>query len=749
MCLAAGLLGCLSLTAAAVERSDFIVNDDGGRAAQSAPRIAVSPGQGFVITWVDRRSTTSSIYLQRFDADGFAVGYNFKINDEQVESYQFEPAVAASLAGGYATVWKDYRNGSYPFDPDIYFQRFDSTVLPLGVNTNLTIEIPDSTKESPDIALSDRGRGVVVWADYRNRNWDIYGQLIAADGSLIGGNFRVNDDTGTGQQHAPRVAVSPQGWFVVTWYDNRDGNDDIFFQRYDSLANRLGVNVKANADSQGARQAFPDIATDGSGHFTVVWVDWRNGTYPLDPDIYSRKYDTLLTPVTDEIRVNTDGLQTAQREPAIAADRMGNVAIVWSDSTSASWDITGQMIDVNGIVREANFRANDFAESAQLDADVAVDGAYRYVCWTDNRNGNWDIFAAVQKYNDLSITAEPAALNFEFVAGESAPPPAAVNVEHSGYNPVDFTVTSDADWLAATPTGGTTPGGLEVSINAAGLPAGTYQGALSITDNLGISSTATVTVSLEVLDHTGQADDTLGVASAAAESGGSASTVVRATLVSEADRISLPLSFDADIVLVDSIVWAGGLPEELDFEAVIDNSAGQLYLDCRTIRSDECFSATSFEVAVIHFTAADVVGVAALVAFSNDTLQPLLARAQVARTPVTVTGYIVVSPVTEAESETGEALPESFLVQQNRPNPFNAMTLIEYYLPEPFEVALEVYNVLGQRVSVLSSGVQPAGWHRAHWEGSLPDGRAAPSGVYFYRLKGDGVSEVRKMVLIK
>ena len=99
---------------------------------------------------------------------------------------------------------------------------------------------------------------------------------------------------------------------------------------------RLGrnrVNIRVNSDNSVTRQAFPDVAADGSGHFTVVWVDWRNGIYPANPDIYARRFDRLAQPLTADMKVNTDGTARAQRDPRIAADRMGNVALIWSDST--------------------------------------------------------------------------------------------------------------------------------------------------------------------------------------------------------------------------------------------------------------------------------------------------------------------------------------------------------------------------------------------------------------------------------
>ncbi|MBU0985029.1 MAG: hypothetical protein KKA42_14240, partial [candidate division Zixibacteria bacterium] len=482
------------------DRVDFLVNDDGSVAQQTHPRIAVAGDGSFVIVWSDKRNGGTDIFLQRYDSDGFPVSANRQVNDDMVAAHQAEPAIAADLSGLYSLVWTDYRNGTYPFDPDVFFQRYDSAVTPVGVNRNLTTELPDSLKETPDIALSPWGGGMVVWADYRNRNWDIYGQLISSDGSTIGANFRVNNDVGSSQQHAPRVAVSPEGWYAVTWYDNRNGHDDIYAQLYDSLANTIAVNVRVNSDGGSARQAFPDVATDGAGHFSVVWVDWRNGTYPSNPDIFARKFNTALVPMTSDKRLNTDGTFRAQREPSIAADRRGNLAMIWADSTggSSSWDIVGQMMDFDGVIREANFRANSHADSAQLQPDVAVDGRYRYITWVDKRNGNFDIYASITKYNDPTLIPAPQSLKYEMLVGESVPAAQTVVVEHAGYNPLSFSTSLSHDWLAIAPTSGTTPDTVSVSIATDTLAFGTYFGEVKLIDNATGDSSVVISVRLDV-----------------------------------------------------------------------------------------------------------------------------------------------------------------------------------------------------------------------------------------------------------
>jgi hypothetical protein len=94
-------------------------------------------------------------------------------------------------------------------------------------------------------------------------------------------------------------------------------------------------------------------------------------------------------------------------------------------------------------------------------------------------------------------------------------------------------------------------------------------------------------------------------------------------------------------------------------------------------------------------------------------------------------------------------VPESFRLSQNYPNPFNNATRIEYDLPTASRVSIDVYNVLGQKVTNLVDETKPAGLYDVIWGGTDDDGDAVASGVYFYRLVAGEQVAARKMMLLK
>lgn len=95
-------------------------------------------------------------------------------------------------------------------------------------------------------------------------------------------------------------------------------------------------------------------------------------------------------------------------------------------------------------------------------------------------------------------------------------------------------------------------------------------------------------------------------------------------------------------------------------------------------------------------------------------------------------------------AEEAVALPTTYGLFPNHPNPFNPYTTISYGLPEDSKVLLKVFNGLGQEVCILVDEVQPAGYKSVGFNASN-----LPSGVYFYRLTAGKFTDIKKMILLK
>ena len=109
----------------------------------------------------------------------------------------------------------------------------------------------------------------------------------------------------------------------------------------------------------------------------------------------------------------------------------------------------------------------------------------------------------------------------------------------------------------------------------------------------------------------------------------------------------------------------------------------------------------------------------------------------------------LVDIITRVNSSDIKVVPNKYALQQNYPNPFNPTTEIRFDIPETGLVNLSVYNMLGQRVKTLKSGIVEAGYYSIIWDGTNDVGSQLASGMYFYSIQLANFQSTKKMLFLK
>ncbi len=362
--------------------SDFLVNDDNTTSFQGDPEVAVRADGSFIIVWSDERQGNSDVYGQRYSANGVPIGGNFLVN-EVISGNQSAPGIAIDPSGKFFVSYTDDREGS----PDIYLVQFDQMGNRIG-----TIKVNDDSGNNSQgmssLTIVGDGNIWVVWEDCREGNQDVYGQQLR-DTIRVGRNFKVNDDTLSSHQRCSFIGVDGRGEFLVAWEDERNGDIDIYGQRFDSLGNLIGENFKVSDESNLSYQFYPSVARDFSGKTLITWTDTREG----DPDIYGQFYDEEGNQIGNNFLIN-DQREGTQWYPVCAADSAGNFMVVWMDMRGGDWDIYGQRYDRNQNPIGGNFRINDETSGEQMYGYCAMDKRGEFVVvWMDSRDGEFEIYA--------------------------------------------------------------------------------------------------------------------------------------------------------------------------------------------------------------------------------------------------------------------------------------------------------------------------------------------------------------------
>lgn len=106
---------------------------------------------------------------------------------------------------------------------------------------------------------------------------------------------------------------------------------------------------------------------------------------------------------------------------------------------------------------------------------------------------------------------------------------------------------------------------------------------------------------------------------------------------------------------------------------------------------------------------------------------------------------LTISPSQAVSTEPLVDLPQKVELKQNYPNPFNPSTTIAYGVPQTGKVTLEVFDILGRKVTTLLNGEQKsAGRYTVNFNANN-----LASGMYIYRLQAGNVVLIKKLTLIK
>jgi hypothetical protein len=264
----------------------------------------------------------------------------------------------------------------------------------------------NGTQAYPYIIFTGTETFIITWWDLRNGNEDIYAQRLHLSGHLLWGANGAPVCLQGANQLYPQIASDGQGGAILSWRDWRRGNTNS-----DPYAQRINSNgtIAWSADGvplslAGSHQKSPHIISDGSGGAIVAWYDFREGV----PDIYAQRIDAkgaLLWPSSGVCVCSAPG---NQEFPRIAADGYGGALLVWHDWRRGDMDLFAQRIDGSGAsMWTVNGVPVCTAADKQQLAQLVPDGAGgAVIVWEDYRHGAADVYA--QRIDKNGVALWPA-----------------------------------------------------------------------------------------------------------------------------------------------------------------------------------------------------------------------------------------------------------------------------------------------------------------------------------------------------
>jgi hypothetical protein len=233
-------------------------------------------GSEYGYSWPEGGNPNEKPYFVRVSPTGVKVGSDLVVSSAAVNPYCgtgcYWDEYLAWTGSEYGLVWPDSRDGNF----EIYFSRISTDGAKIGNDIRLTNYAGSSGVPSMvwnnflfeyDIALMDN----------RDGNYEMYFTRISANGTKIGNDLRLTSNASNSQ--LPSLAWNGSE-FGLSWQDNRDGNNEIYFTRIilDPIdADGDGLDIPAET-AAGTNPLDWDTDDDGSGD--------GQDCLPLNPEVY-------------------------------------------------------------------------------------------------------------------------------------------------------------------------------------------------------------------------------------------------------------------------------------------------------------------------------------------------------------------------------------------------------------------------------------------------------------------------------
>jgi hypothetical protein len=655
---------------------------------QVKPQVTSDGAGGAIVTWADSRSGTSDIYAQKLNASGAAQWTANGLLICNAAGNQTEPRLVHDGYGGAFFTWTDGRGANL----DLYAAFVDEFAVFYWTANGVAVCTATGTQQHPELVTDPNGGIVVTWEDYRSGASPLsYAQRIDINGAASWTANGVKLSSSVVGEYQQRIAGDGAGGAIVTWYDVRSGNGDIYVQRI-GVTGALMWNAAGVALCTAPNyQLEPRIAGDGLGGAIVTWKDQRiDNPYG---DIYARRVDPSGVPMGPANGVAICALQGGHDLPHIASDGAGGAIVTWEDSRGYS----GQKVYAQRFDRfdQWGYPSPDIASALDVPGDQ---GGLVNVAWDASRLDPWPN-QDIQRYTvwraiDAAMASDLTSAGVPIVSLDNLEPSVskAIRSETVGTQTLYWELMADVD---------------AYYLNGYAHPVATL-----------FDSTATSPDAhhFQVIAHSFNFEYWI----SAPATGRSRDNIAPAS----------PLLLTATLVGVDVLlIWNPSGTSEADFND---------YAVYRATSSGVQPVPGSFLSGTIDTTITDFsppTGTLYYIVTARDVHENQSAPSNEASVAIP-TGI-------------GDHTPgiTGLMIGANYPNPFNASTEVRIGLPRESNVRLEVYDVAGRRVAARDIPLMAAGWQSVTFDGRDARGKPLASGVYFGKVTAGGETRSMKMVI--
>ncbi len=494
------------------QTADVLVTNQ--RNGSSSAPVAMAADGSFVVAYVGSgTSANKSIYLQRFDPTGAAVGAASLVSGASSHGKVTAPSVAIDAEGDAVVAWVDTTSGS------LVKAALAPAAMPVAAEFQVA-SLGADQQSQPSVGVDALGNFVIAFINSGNAPGVYCGRFAASGASLDTGPNLISSPNNV-TQSSPAVAVREDGSYLIAWTagNNLDGNNNGVFARSfnadgSASSSQFLVNTTTQNNQQDAAVAFR------GGNAVVAW----DGNGPGDSNgVFVQRY-TMPQNVNQPPIITAPGQQTTQTNSTLRFSAAAGNAIAIADIDSYGGLETVRLDASNGTLSLSGTQGLSFTSgtgtsnssmifTGRLTAiDAALDGmtfvgASGYLGPASiqiqaNDQGNTGSGGAQTTTASVAVAVDDAPPQ---VATPAAATPSPVTGNTANLSVLGSDPSGEQNLTYTWTTVGTPPAALTYSLNASNAAksttatftkAGAYRFLVTITDAEGSSATSPVTVSV-------------------------------------------------------------------------------------------------------------------------------------------------------------------------------------------------------------------------------------------------------------
>lgn len=731
---------------------------------QALPKIAALSEGGCYVAWQDLSSGNYDIYLQRLDANGipqWADPCGILVSDHPQDTWLTDWDIAVDVADNCILAINDIRNGA---DRDITVYSIGPQQEFLWGPDGIALSNNDGFEPDPRILPMDNGDVVFAWQEEDS----IHIRKLDSEGHDVFNNPSTITFTQASGVSIPRLAALDNSGFALSYLAQqgtqfssprylyvRSYNDDGSARWVESgieIMNQSGIGI----------QMRPDLVSDGEGGVYVYWYDargnvhhcyvqhvnangvaeWAANGVSVDLSASELQMSPSAVVVPEGIAIFYQTANTAQSQGGLSAQLLDHSgAYLWNTAgvTISPLLPDEHCFNVRAFIQDDNysvfFSQYDFGSAtetllraSQLTpagvpawtptikdmCSVESEKGRPYACvnvfgqiiaaWPDARDGDMDIYV-----QNINLDGE--------LGPNTAPPPVitiVAPVENSTVHDADIDLVFEVENYIIDPDFG--DGFVQIQLNDQDPTVTNEIAPYPMTLHAGANL-----IIVEILDLDLQPLEPRVIDS----------VHVNYEVMNPSITITSPQN---GAIIVDSVTVHF---EVEDFNVAESGGDGHIQLvyvpDWEWARdSVELFDLDPYW---FTFSSGGFHTLIILRLVDNEGLQLV--------PPVADTAVVNAIAIISADP-IPDGLPTEFAIANTYPNPFNSTLSIQYDVPTPAHVSLNVFDLTGRQIATLVNSVQSSGSHTTNWRADN-----FPSGLYFLRLNSGGFSQSRKIVLLK